>query len=109
MDKPVSKPPSTQLNENGIYLRGVVISNSARKITKKDGNILVIVRHELALQPGVVLLEEFLDPKFEPDIRIEGDEVTKFPLLKEFESISVRGSRIRENNGQISVGNWEII
>ena len=109
MDKPVPKSTPAQLNENGIFVRGIVISSSARKITKKDGSILVIVRHELALQPGVCLLEEFLDPKFEPDIRVEGDEVTKFPVLKEFEPISVRGSRIRDNNGQISIGNWEII
>ncbi|PXA04355.1 hypothetical protein DDZ13_07430 [Coraliomargarita sinensis] len=97
------------MTENGLFIRGVVISNSARKITKKDGGILALVKHELALQPGVAVLERFLDPKDNPEVEINGDEVTKYPELKAFQPVSVKATRIQERNGQISSSSWEIV
>ena len=100
---------TSRLNENGFFIRGLVISNSARKITKKDGGILALVKHELALDPGLAVLERFLDPKENPQVVIEGEEVVKFPELKKFEPVSVKATRIRDNNGQISSSSWEIV
>lgn len=70
---------------------------------------MALVRHELALQPGIAILEEFIDPRGNPEVQIEGDKVKKYPQLKEFESLIIKATRVRENNGQISVGNWDII
>jgi len=87
----------------------MTISNGARKITKKDGGVLVVVKHEIALQPGVAVLERFLDPKDNLEICIEGENVTKYPELKVFEPVTVKVTRIRENNGQISTSSWELV
>ncbi len=107
--KSTSKHTTSRLTENGVYIRGVVISNSARKITKKDGGILALVKHELAIQPGVAVLERFIDPKDNPEVEIQGDEVTKYPKLKEFEPVAVKAERIKDVNGQITTSNWEIV
>lgn len=108
-NEPTAKHTTSRLNENGFFIRGLVISNSARKITKKDGGVLALVKHELALDPGLAVLERFLDPKENPQVVIEGDEVTKYPELKKFEAVAVKASRIRDNNGQISSSSWEIV
>ena len=108
-NEPTPKHTTSRLTENGLFIRGVVINNSARKITKKDGGILALVKHELALQPGLAVLERFLDPKENPQVEITGDEVTKYPKLKDFEAVSVKATRIQERNGQISSSSWEIV
>lgn len=108
-NEPTSKHTTSRLTENGIFIRGVVISNSARKITKKDGGILALIKYELALSPGLAVLERFLDPKENPQVAIVGEEVTKFPELKQFEAIAVKAMRIRDNNGQLSTSSWEIV
>lgn len=103
------KHAASRLTENGIFIRGVVISNSARKITKKDGNVLALVKHELALQPGIAVLERFLDPKENTEITIEGDTVTKYPKLKDFEPVAVKVTKVRETNGQLSTSSWDVV
>lgn len=108
-NEPKSNHTTSRLTENGVFIRGVVISNSARKITKKDGGILALVKHELALQPGVAVLERFLDPKDNPQVEISGDEVSKYPELKTFEPVAVKATRIKEVNGQITTSNWQVV
>ncbi|MGZ0708963.1 hypothetical protein ACWPKO_11570 [Coraliomargarita sp. W4R53] len=90
-------------------IRRLLTSNSARKITKKDGGILALVKHELALQPSVAVLERFLDPKDTPEVKIQGDEVVKYPTLTEFEPIAVKAERIKDKNGQITTSNWQVV
>lgn len=107
--KPKPSHTTSRLTENGFFIRGVVISNSARKITKKDGGILALVKHELAIQPGVAVLERFIDPKDNPEVEIQGDEVTKYAKLKEFEPVVVKAERIKDMNGQITTSNWAIV
>ena len=67
------------------------------------------MKHELALQPRVAVLERFLDPKENPQVVIEDDELTKYPELKAFEPVAVKATRIREANGQLSSSAWEIV
>lgn len=108
-NEPKTNHTTSRLTQNGVFIRGLVISNSARKITKKDGGILALVKHELALQPGVAVLERFLDPKDNPEVQIQGDEVVKYPKLKEFEPIAVKAERIKDMNGQITTSNWQVV
>ena len=108
-NEPKSNHTTSRLTQNGVFIRGLVISNSARKITKKDGGILALVKHELAVQPGVAVLERFIDPKENPEVEIQGDEVTKYPTLKEFEPVAVKAERIKDMNGQITTSNWQIV
>jgi hypothetical protein len=107
--KTTVKTGGSQLNDIGIFIRGVVISNRAQKITKKDGSgVLALVSHELALSPGLAVLQRFLDPKENPSVTIEGDEVTKYPELKLFEPVAAKVMKIQDRNGQIVTSSWEI-
>ena len=95
--------------KNGIYLKGIVISNSARKVLKKDGTTGVSVKHEVSIDPGVALLTRFLDPATDNSVKIEGDDVKSFPELKKFDPVTVRVKRFREYDKQFQASDWESI
>ena len=83
-----TKPTAASIgSKTGIYINGVVISNDARTIKLKDGTTRVSVKHELALDPGLIVLDRFMDPQTSNDVKVVGDEVKDFPQLKKFEPI----------------------
>ena len=107
MDK--SKSIATTIgSKHGIYVQGVVISNYARKVTLKDGSIRVSIKHEIALDPGIIVLDRLIDPSLSTETRLDGDEVKSFPELKKFETVVVRVQKIKEFNNQMSGSDWEI-
>ena len=47
-----STPQAERLN--GLFVRGIVMSSVAKALKRKDGTgVFVIVRNEIALQPGL--------------------------------------------------------
>ena len=109
MDKN-SKPIAPAIgSKTGIYISGIVISNDARTIKLKDGTTRVSVKHELALDPGLITLDRFIDPKTTNEVKVVGDEVKDFPQLKKFESIIVRVQKIKEYNNQMTASDWELV
>ena len=113
MDKPNTLNSSTSTTTaNGIFVRGIVVSNRAKAFARKDGTgITVVVEHEIALQPGVVIWSRYLDPKTEKDVKLDGDRVLDYPKLKEFQPVTRRAHKIRtdEHTGQITVRQGELI
>jgi len=109
MDKINEKKTDVGKLKNGIYLKGIPISNSARVGTKKDGTAFVSVKHELSIDPGVAILDRFIDPAQDNSVRIEGNEVKTYPELKKFEPVTVRVGRFREYNHQFHASDWEIV
>ena len=96
-------------SKSGIYISGVVISNEARTIKLKDGSTRVSVKHELALDPGLIVLDRFIDPNTTNEVKVVGDEVKDFPMLKKFEPIMVRAQKVKEYNGQMTASDWELV
>ncbi len=91
-----TEPANMKLPKNGLYVQGVVISNTARTFKRKDGTGLgVKVLTELALQPGVATYERFFDPTKDPEVKVQGEEVISFPKLPDFESLTLRVERYR--------------
>ncbi len=87
---------NVKLPKTGLYVRGVVISNTARTFKRKDGTGLgVKVLTELALQPGVATYERFFDPGKDPEVKLQGEEVVSFPKLRDFETLTLRVERYR--------------
>ena len=109
MDKVIEKKNEITGLKNGIYLKGIVISNSARKVLKKDGTTGVSVKHEVSIDPGVALLTRFLDPATDNSVKIDGDDVKSFPELKKFDPVTVRVNRFREYDKQFQATDWESI
>lgn len=97
--------------KNGIYVRGIVISNRADAFKRKDGSGLVIkVTHEIALQPGVVNWERYFDPKKDADVlRFEGDKLTGFPALLEFSVITLRVDKFRPDGERLIISSATIV
>ncbi len=93
---PAMKPAASE-PRNGIYVRGVVISNRANAFRRKDGSgMLVKVSHEIALQPGVAIWERYFSPGTDLEVRVGSDgKVLSFPTLEEFKPISIRVERFK--------------
>lgn len=82
---------------NGLFVQGVVISNSARLFKRKDGTgVGVRVITELALQPGVATYERFFDPTKDVEaVKVQGEEIVSFPKFADFSSLVLRVERYR--------------
>ncbi|QYY35271.1 hypothetical protein [Ruficoccus sp. ZRK36] len=91
-----TKPTTNKvkIDNNGIFVRGVPVSTTARAVRRKDGSgSFVIITTELATQPGLVLWEQFLDPVQRTDIQLKDGTVTAFPKPKEYEPITLKASK----------------
>jgi hypothetical protein len=95
---------SVRNNAGGLYVRGVIVSGSAKARARKDGSgVFVIVQHEIATQPGVVLYEQFLDPKESPEVKVEGDKVTAYPQIPLFHEVNLKVLRYKMDKERLVV------
>ena len=70
VDNSKQATPSEKLN--GLFVRGVVMSSTAKVFNRKDGSGKVVcIRHELALQPGMAVFEEYPDLK-DGKVKLDG-------------------------------------
>jgi hypothetical protein len=93
-----------------LYVRGVVISNTARTFKRKDGAGLgAKVLTELALQPGVATYERFFDPAKDTEVKVQGEEVVSFPKLRDFETLTLRVDRYRVHDEKLFITGAERI
>jgi len=106
-DKTANKPQPERAS--GIYVRGVVISHQARTVrSKKDNQLYGIISHELAVQPGIVILERMVSPAEEPGFEMEGDTVKAYPHFELFKEVEVRAGKVREYEGKLRASNYEL-
>jgi hypothetical protein len=97
---------------NGLYVRGVVVSNRAKAFKRKDGSgTSIAVEYEIALQPGVAVWVRYFDPAKDNSVRVEGDQVVEFPKLKEFQQVTIRATKVRsdEHTGQLVIKAGELL
>ena len=109
--KPTEQNPE-MLAANGVYVRGIVVSNRAKAFKRKDGTgTSVAVEHEIALQPGVAIWVRYFEPARDNSVRIEGENVVEFPKLKEFQQVTIRATRVRsdEHTGQLVIKAGELV
>ena len=88
--------PSEKLN--GLFIRGVVMSSTAKVFNRKDGSGKVVcVRHEIALQPGMAVFEEYPDLK-DGKVKLDGDNVIEFHKLPEMQQVTLKVLRWEEKD-----------
>ena len=107
-----TEPNPTIPAANGVYVRGVVVSNRAKAFKRKDGTgTSVAVEYEIALQPGVATWVRYFEPAKDNSVRVEGDQVVEFPKLKEFQQVTIRATRVRtdEHTGQLVIKAGELL
>ena len=94
---------------NGLFVRGVVMSSAAKAHKRKDGTgVFVIVRHELALQPGLAVWEAFHDPK-DGKVKLDGENVVTFPKLPEFQQVTLKVLRWEERDKRLVIKEAQMV
>lgn len=111
LTKTVEQEPALPAS-NGVYVRGVIVSNRAKAFKRKDGTgTSVAVEHEIALQPGIATWVRYFEPAKDNTVRIEGDQVVEFPKFKEFQQVTIRATKVRsdEHTGQLVIKAGELL
>jgi hypothetical protein len=104
-----SKPIAQADKLNGLIVRGVVMSSTAKAHKRKDGSgVFVIVRHEIALQPGLAVWEGFHDPK-DGKVKLDGENVVTFPKLPEFQQVTLKVLRWAEQDKRLVIKDAELV
>ena len=94
---------------NGLFVRGVVMSSTARAFNRKDGTGKVVcVRHELALQPGLAVFEEYPELK-DGKVKLDGDKVVEFHKLPEFQQVTLKVLRWEERDKRLVIKDAELV
>jgi len=104
-----AKPTAQGEKLNGLFVRGVVMSSVAKAHKRKDGTgVFVIVRHELALQPGLAVWDVFYDPK-DGMVKLDGENVVKFPKLADFQHVTLKVLRWEERDKRLVIKEAELV
>ena len=94
---------------NGLFVRGIVMSSVAKALKRKDGTgMFVIVRNEIALQPGLALWEAFHDPK-DGKVKLDGENVIEFPKLPDFQQVTLKVLRWEEKDKRFVIKDAELV
>ena len=94
---------------NGLFVRGVVMSSTASVFNRKDGSGKVIcVRHEIALQPGLAVFEEYPELK-DGKVKLDGDKVMDFPKLPEFQQVTLKVLRWQERDKRLVIREAQMV
>jgi hypothetical protein len=103
------KPTAQGEKLNGLFVRGVVMSSTAKALKRKDGTgVFVIVRNEIALQPGMAVWEAFYDPK-DGKVKLDGDKVVEFPKLPELQQVTLKVLRWEEQDKRFIIKDAELV
>ncbi len=104
-----AKSTATGEKLNGLFVRGVVMSSLARVFNRKDGSGKVVcVRHELALQPGLAVFEEYPDLNA-GKVKLDGDNVVEFPKLPEFQQVTLKVLRWEERDKRMVIKEAQMV
>lgn len=88
---------------NGLLVRGVVMSSTAKVFNRKDGSGKVVcLQHEIALQPGLAVFEEYPDLKA-GTVKFDGDKVVEFPKLPEMQQVTLKVLRWEERDKRMII------
>jgi len=94
---------------NSLFVRGVVMSSTANTHKRKDGTgLFVIVRNELALQPGLAVWEAFHDPK-DGKVKLDSENVVTFPKLTEFQQVTLKVLRWEERDKRLVIKDAQLV
>src|SRR6476620_5650280 len=104
-----TKQPAKSEKLNGLFVVGVVMSSMAQAFNRKDGSGKVIcIRHEIALQPGMAVFEEYPELK-DGKVKLDGDKVVEFPKLPEFQQVTLKVLRWAERDKRIIIKEAQMV
>jgi hypothetical protein len=72
-----------------------------------SGNV-VCFRHELALQPGMAVFQEYPDLK-DRKVKLDGDNVVEFHKLPEFQQVTLKVLRWEERDKRLVIKEAQMV
>ncbi len=97
------KEIKTTMLTPGIYLSGMIISQTPKLFQKRDGSgAFVLLTVEISLKPGVVEFTQYFDAT-DPAIKIEKEEVIHYPRLPELTPIIIKVEQYRADKGKFVI------
>ena len=94
---------------NGLFVRGMVMSSTAKVFNRKDGSgKIVCIQHEIALQPGLAVFEQYPDLK-DGKVKLDGDKVVEFPKMPEMQQITLKVLRWEERDKRLVIKDAQIV
>jgi hypothetical protein len=94
---------------NGLFVTGVVMSSTAKVFNRKDGSgKIACIQHEIALQPGMAILEEYPDMK-DGKVKLDGDKVVEFHKLPEMQQITLKVLRFEERDKRLVIKEAQLV
>jgi hypothetical protein len=100
---------STAEEMNGLFVRGMVMSSTAKVFNRKDGSgKIVCIQHEIALQPGLAVFEQYPDLK-EGKVKLDGDKVVEFPKMPEMQQITLKVLRWEERDKRLVIKDAQVV
>lgn len=104
---PKGTAPAAKLN--GLFVTGVVMSSTAKVFNRKDGSgKIVCIQHEIALQPGMAVLEEYPDLK-DGKVKLDGDKAVEFPKLPEMQQVTLKVLRFEERDKRLVIKEAQMV
>lgn len=105
-----NKNTNAQNSVSGIFVKGRAISSTATSFDRKDGSGKgVIVKNEIALMPGLAVMESFFDPSEDTEVELRGKEVVKFPRFEEFQEVHLRVLKFDVQNEVLRIKKAELV
>jgi hypothetical protein len=100
---------STAEEMNGLFVRGMVMSSTAKVFNRKDGSgKIVCIQHEIALQPGLAVFEQYPDLK-DGKVKLDGDKVVEFPKMPEMQQITLKVLRWEERDKRLVIKDAQVV
>ena len=85
------------------------MSSSAKVFNRKDGSgKLVVIRHELALQLGLAVVEDYPELK-DGKVKLAGDKVVEFPRLPDMQQVTLKVLRWEERNKHLVIKEAQMV
>jgi len=69
---------------------------------------LIVVRHELALRPGLAVVEDYPDSK-EGKIKLDGGKVVECPRLPEMQQVTLKVLRWEERDKHLVIKEYQTV
>ena len=103
MDAPVNAPAPSADPPDGILLRGLALSSTAKLFNRHDGTGQIVrVRQDMLCGDSIARVEEFLTPE-DPRLVIESGTVVKWPQLPKLARVEYLVERFGTEDGKTMI------
>jgi hypothetical protein len=83
-------------------------TDTAASICGSQGWQVICIRHEIALQLGLAVFEEYPELK-DGKVKLDGDNVVEFPKVPEFQQVTLKVLRWEERDKRLVIKEAQLV